>query len=268
MNYLSNVHAHSTFSDGKNTPEEMVLRALELGYVSFGLSDHSDTPCDHSYCMKRENYAAYQKTLRDLRDRCADRIEVLCGLEKDRESDLDPEEWDYLIGSVHYLAVKSGERIPVDESARSQSDSIRFFFGGDRMEFVRRYFDAVTDHAVRGGFQILGHFDLITKFGVFDDLGDAYRKIALDALDACLDAVPYIEVNVGGVTRGFRTDPYPAPFLLERIRERGGKVVLTGDTHRASMLDVGFNEALSLLRSLGFTEVFRLRDKGFESVPV
>lgn len=268
MNVLSGVHNHTDFSDGKHTPAEMLSRALALGFVSFGFSDHSHTPCDLSYCMKKERYAAYRDTVRDLKERFADRIEVLCGLEKDRESEEDGEGFDYLIGSVHYIAVPGGRIVPVDESEKDQRDTVRFFCGGDKLEFARRYYDAVVSHAGSGAFQIQGHFDLITKYGLFDDGGDAYTALALDALDAVLDAVPYIEVNVGGMTRLGRKDPYPAPFLLRRVLEKGGKVILAADAHRADWIDAGFETALSLLKKIGFEEVYRLRAAGFEKLPL
>ena len=49
---LANFHTHSTFCDGKNTPEEIVLAALEKGFVSIGFSSHGYTPYDLRYCMK------------------------------------------------------------------------------------------------------------------------------------------------------------------------------------------------------------------------
>ena len=44
-------HVHTVFSDGKDTPEDMVLSAIERGMTAIGFSDHSTTPCDQSYCM-------------------------------------------------------------------------------------------------------------------------------------------------------------------------------------------------------------------------
>ena len=35
---LANFHTHSTFSDGKNTPEELINYAIEKGFCSLGFS--------------------------------------------------------------------------------------------------------------------------------------------------------------------------------------------------------------------------------------
>ena len=47
-------HVHTTFSDGRNSMEEMVLSAVSMGMQKIGFSDHSHTSFDLSYCMKKE----------------------------------------------------------------------------------------------------------------------------------------------------------------------------------------------------------------------
>jgi len=38
---LQNLHTHTTFCDGLDTPEELVKTALEKGFDSIGFSEHS-----------------------------------------------------------------------------------------------------------------------------------------------------------------------------------------------------------------------------------
>ena len=65
----SNIHTHTTFSDGKNTPEEMIERAKELGFVSLGFSDHSETVFDPHYCMASEKYSLYRSKISELKEK-------------------------------------------------------------------------------------------------------------------------------------------------------------------------------------------------------
>ena len=44
MKYLQNLHTHTTYCDGKNTAEEMVQKAIELGFKSLGFSGHAPMP--------------------------------------------------------------------------------------------------------------------------------------------------------------------------------------------------------------------------------
>ena len=48
----TNFHTHTTFCDGKNTAEEVVLSAIEKGFSAIGFSGHGYTPFDLRYCMQ------------------------------------------------------------------------------------------------------------------------------------------------------------------------------------------------------------------------
>lgn len=61
-----NLHSHTTYCDGKNTPEEMVLAAMDRGFDVFGFSGHSYTAFDESYCMSRSTTDAYEQEVRRL----------------------------------------------------------------------------------------------------------------------------------------------------------------------------------------------------------
>ena len=81
---MKDLHMHTVFSDGKNTPEEMVEEAIRLGLDTVGISDHSHLdPCG----MTLEAGAEYRAELARLKKKYAGRIRVLCGLERDFISD-------------------------------------------------------------------------------------------------------------------------------------------------------------------------------------
>ena len=71
-----------------------------------------------------------------------------------------------------------------------------------------------------------------------------------------------LEINTGGVARGYRTDFYPAPFLLERWRELGGKVILTADAHSTENLLFGFEQAAEYAKTAGFSQAVVLNAAG------
>ena len=47
-----NLHCHTRFDDGKDTPETMVLAALDAGLTSIGISLHCPIPGEDSWCCK------------------------------------------------------------------------------------------------------------------------------------------------------------------------------------------------------------------------
>ena len=78
--FLSCVHTHTNFCDGKDAPEVLVKRALELGFVSLGFSSHGPTSWDE-FAMKADAVPRYQAELKCLRQIYGDRIEILLGVE-------------------------------------------------------------------------------------------------------------------------------------------------------------------------------------------
>ena len=80
------LHVHTTFCDGKNSPEEMVCAALEQGLWRIGFSAHSHTFFDESYCLKKERYGEYRAEIARLKEAYGDKISILCGVEQDRYS--------------------------------------------------------------------------------------------------------------------------------------------------------------------------------------
>ncbi len=261
----SNIHTHTTFSDGKNTPEEMILGAIDLGFSSIGISDHSEVWFQSQYCLLESEYEEYQILLSELKKKYEDKIDVLCGIELDNDSKKDLSGFDYTIASVHYIFV-GDEWFPVDQKKEYLFDFISKHGRGDHYELARRYFDLVATMSQKGGFDVLGHFDLINKFSLFDDEDEIYQKIALEALDEVIKTAPRIEVNTGAISRGYKTLPYPASPFLSRIAQKGGKLVLNGDSHRVETLDTYFPESIELLKKTGFSSIECLGKNGWKEI--
>ena len=143
MNYhtLSNVHSHTTFSDGKNTAEEMVQAALGLGFHTLGFSEHGPADYDDA-AMPAERMGDYRAEVLRLREKYAERIHILLGLEHDWLSPATPDDLDYTIESVHYVQ-KDGQLWSVDWTREKLETAIRELYGGDPYALCRDYFRTV-----------------------------------------------------------------------------------------------------------------------------
>ncbi len=243
-------HTHTNFSDGKNTPEEMVLSAISMGLTDYGISDHAYTSFDLGYCIPRERIGEYKQTVLSLRDKYADRIRIWLGIEQDIYTELPAEGYDYVIGSVHYLKVGE-EFFPVDGEPWKLEDVCKRHFGGDFYALADAYYDAVAGTVRRTGADIIGHFDLVTKFnekyGYFDPADDHYRQAWKKAADALLPEGKPFEINTGAISRGWRTMPYPSAEICEYLRDQGAKFIFSSDSHAADTIAYRFD----LLESLG-----------------
>lgn len=239
------LHTHTIFSDGKNTPEKMILSAISCGMKKIGISDHSYTAFDQSYCIKKEKLAEYRETLSDLKKKYSDRIEVLVGIEQDYYSEEPTDGYDYVIGSVHYFRL-GGEYIAVDESPDVLTAAAKRYFDGDIMGLVEDYYATVSDVVGRTNADIIGHFDLIKKFNrggvLFDEASPRYRAAVTAALDRLIPRGALFEINTGAIWRGLRDDPYPSPEWIKYIAERGGRFILSSDSHSARTLCCEFEK--------------------------
>ena len=275
MKICSNAHTHTTFCDGKSTPEEQVLSAISKGFVSLGITGHAFTAFDLSYCMKLEEYPAYLGELERLKKLYGDRLDLVIGMEQDLYRVISPVDFQlppsaskeelpirYRIASVHYIRDEQNDRYyEVDLSADELEACKNEMFGGDGLKMAERFYQESVRNAFEGQGDILGHFDLIRKLNngrFFDEESPEYQKIALDALEEAAEAGVPFEVNTSGFRYGAQNAPYPAIFLLRRLAQRKIPIILSSDCHLASQLDFQFERTEELLRELGFDSVLEL----------
>lgn len=267
----SNLHTHTRFCDGAHTPEEIVLEAIGKGMNVIGFSGHAYTPVDISYCMTPQDTACYRAEIERLKVQYSDRIKILLGLEQDLYSAPPDERYDYLIGSVHYVLL-DGEYCAVDHSAAYLTEAVARHCGGDVYRFAREYYRSVAQIVDKTGCDIVGHFDLVTKFNeggaMLDEKDPRYLGPALEALDALLEKDVVFEVNTGAMSRGYRRLPYPSCILLRRIAEKRGMVTLSSDAHRKEHLLYAFKDALMLLKASGFGSVAVMTPDGWKDLPL
>lgn len=264
-----NLHTHTTWCDGIDTPEEMIGHALSKGFDSLGFSGHSPNPWSTYTHVTEETTRAYREEILRLKQRYSDKIKLYLGLEVEICGSADLQGYDYLIGAVHYLPFGQ-EWVAFDRSAASVRELIDTRFGGDGMAFARKYFETASTMPQYGNFDIIGHFDIHTKhietLAMFDMEDKRYLAYATDAMDALRGKIPLFEVNTGAMARGYRTAPYPTATLLREFRKRGFGAVISSDCHDGRCLDFGFDAAEALLRECGFRERYVLTDAGFVAV--
>ena len=250
---FSTLHSHTDFSDGKNTAEEMILAAIDLGCGEIGISDHSYLRGE-DWVVDEKNYARYFSTLAALRDKYADKIKVYVGIEQDYLSDACTLDTDYIIGSVHAFE-NDGKYRSIDLSPQLTREIIEKDFGADPYLLAERYFESVSDVYNRTKCDIVGHFDLVTKFTevdkTFDTRHPRYIAARDRALSALLESPVVFEINTGAMSRGYRTSPYPDLEVIKEIFARGGKFILTSDSHSITTVNYALSEVAAYLDSCG-----------------
>lgn len=260
------VHTHATLCDGKDTLEAMAAAACAAGVKYYGVSCHSHTPIDLDVgFVLPADMTEYRRAVLALREQCAGKMAVLLGLEWDSQSDILPEGFDYWIGSAHYQKAPNGKCYAADwgdEPFRACRDEA---FGGDALAVAEGYFREVKKVAAMKP-TILGHIDLITKLNAanrfFDEESPRYKAAALEALHTVDPAATLLEINTGGMARGYRDAPYPALFLLKEWRAMGGRIILTADAHTAGGILYGYGDAAELAKAAGYAQSVVLTPDG------
>lgn len=242
----------------------MAESALDYGMDSLGFSGHGYTPYDLRYCMK--DTEGYMAEIKALKKEMGDKIRIYLGIEEDAFSLCDRQNFDYIIGSCHYL-LKDGSYYPIDSNFECFKKCLELF-SYDEVALSESYYSNFCSYILSRRPDIIGHFDLVTKFDDMDggrfltssrylELADRYTRTALEA--ECI-----FEVNTGAISRGYRTTPYPHERLLHIIKKEGGRVTLSSDSHAPDTLLCGYKEAIALLKDVGIDSIWNLTDDGFK----
>jgi histidinol-phosphatase (PHP family) len=169
---------------------------------------------------------------------------------------LEARDFDYVIGSVHFM--RDGA---VDMDDYSVWDS-----GRSADEIWRRYFQTIGEAAASGLFDVLAHPDLVKVWGGERPLpeGDlrGYYELAMEGI---AESGVAVEVSTAGLRKRV-AELYPAPAFLSMALEAGAPVALSSDAHRPEDVGADYERALELLDELGVHElsVFERRERHME----
>jgi histidinol-phosphatase (PHP family) len=266
-------HTHTPLCrHAQGEPEAYVAAALLAGVTEYGVSDHAPMqpePYD-DWRMLDGEMTDYWRWIERARTQAAGALEVRAGLECDWLPGCEPwieqlaarHSWDYLIGSVHYL---------LDETMTGWDFDNPKWLGRwptlDLESLWTNYWLAYAAMAESGLFDILGHPDLVKKFGYFP-AGDLARFYA-PVIDAVAAAGCVIELNTAGWHKPC-VECYPAPGFLELACSAGIPLVISSDAHEPGHVGRDFAKAIALARSAGYKEtvLFKQRQRRTEALPL
>ena len=265
LSSLADYHLHTPLCHhATGWPTEFAAHAVELGLDEIGFSDHNPMPAHFDdWRMAREDLPRYLEEVEKARAAFPE-LRIRVGLECDfldgREAWIEElrgmADWDYLIGSVHYLP----EGWEVDHPK---------YIGrhvGDVEQIWTSYW-AAYERCIRGGlFDFVAHPDLPKKFGFRPD-GDL-RRYYEPAIAALAETDTPFEIN----TAGWRKDcaeQYPARQFLELAHAAQLPLLISSDAHAVAELAAGFPDAVVLAKSVGFTHTVRFhqREKSLVALP-
>ena len=266
-----NLHTHSIWDDGANTLGEMSLAANAAGLDSLGFSIHTPMPFPSCWTIEEARIPDYTRAVRNLRDALSGIIAIYHGAEWDLLSPISLDGFDYVIGSIHHIHAR-GQSSCVDNMPEMTKQYLQALFDGDADAAAEAYFAQYETLAKVERVDIVGHFDLLTKFDETDHFYDPdsprFHAAALRAMDALVAADKIFEINTGAISRGYRTTPYPSRALLKELRKRNGRITVSADAHVVNDVAFGFAEAEALAIDCGFREVWQFDECDFIPIPI
>ena len=258
---LSSPHTHTLYVDGRNTPEETVLAALDAGFVSIGFSEHALQDFDTAYALDHERERQYIHDICALKQKYRNQIAIYLGIERDALSIADRRLFEYTIGSVHYVK-KNDLRVAVDGDPEILRDFIKENLHGNAMDLAAMYYQSLADYILAFKPDIIGHFDLVSKhnrrLGLWGENSRDYLHLAFCAMEQCIRGCDLMEVNTGAMARSGALSPYPSLDLLRYWRSLGGRVILSSDCHQKQQICFGYEKGLALIREAGYKQLWYL----------
>ena len=250
----ADLHTHTPLCHhAEGTPAEYITAAKAAGLSEYGISDHAPhlpEPFD-DWRMAMADLPAYLDWIAEAR-RCADdALIVRSGLECDWLTGCEAHietlrafhNWDYLIGSVHYLPGKNGSRWDFDNPAHlSQWKNLT---ETELAELWARYWETYAEMVQADLFEIHGHPDLIKKFA-FSPPGDL-RRYYEATITALAQTGKAFEINTAGWHKPC-AEQYPAQGFLTMAAEAQIPVFINSDAHSPGEVARDFDKAEALAK--------------------
>ncbi len=237
-------------------------------------------PSTMTFVCCRENLDAYvaaiqeQKARSDIEVYLGLEIDFIAGLTTPNDAKWDVYPLDYKIGSVHTLQAPN-EQYPM-LSVDGPREEFKVLLGevheGSARSMIEAYYQRIRELCEAGGFDILGHYDLVKKHNkaldFFSEQEDWYQNVAIATLDAVAKAGVILEVNYGGMLRGATDDVYPSPWLLKHAKSKNIPVQINADAHAPHHLGVYHEKCREVLLEAGYQQQRILLDGKWQDVSI
>ncbi|HKV45435.1 MAG TPA: histidinol-phosphatase HisJ family protein [bacterium] len=257
--------------------ERFVAAARERGLSEIGFSEHPHRfrECRAIYPAplpwvdghNTERLDSYLRLIEQARAaglpvRVALEWDYIPGFEAALERAIRAYPWDYTIGSVHWLPPRErGD----DWWGFDHPDRIGEWERRDVLDAYRQYFRIIAQAAETGGFDIIGHADVIKVFGYRPkaDVSELYEATALAFARAGVCA----EINTAGWRKPVG-EVYPAPPFLRACRRAGVPTLINSDAHLPEDVGRDFDRAAAVAREAGYSEVATFANRVRTMVPL
>lgn len=262
MLLVTDYHMHTPLcGHATGDPGEYAAQAIKIGLEEIGFSDHAPLVSHEApgITMNIKQLPDYYRMIEEvqskfkneLRIKMAIEADFIPGFEDQTKSILAGYAYDYVIGSVHYIKDWGFD----NPEQRQQWDE------KDVNAVYRDYYALLRLSAQSGMFDIMGHVDLVKKFGQLptENLSDEVEKTA-KIFKECGVAV---EINTSGLRKPVK-EMYPSLSNLKIYCQAGVPLTFGSDAHNPQDVGCDFEKAVDLARAAGYSEYVLFNQRTIE----
>ena len=243
-------------------PSEYVEQAMRAGLSEIGFSDHAPLVSheDARYTMNRGQLPLYhemiervQKKYKHFTVKLGLEADYIQGFEKETKGILDAYPYDFVIGSVHFI----------DNWAFDSPDEKVKWKDKDIDTVYRDYYKLLRLSAQSGLFDIMGHVDLVKKFGhrAASDMTHEVRETA----GVFKKTGVALEINTSGLRKPVG-EIYPSLSVLKIYQKAGVPITFSSDSHDPKDVGRDYDKAAALAKEAGYAEYLVFRKRTVERV--
>ncbi len=261
----SNYHTHTKFCDGSDEPEIYINEAIKLGFDSLGFSGHAPLPNENTFAIKENDLENYCKNIEALKNKYKNKINIFLALEADYIPEVTVDfhnfykkcNLDYIIGSVHLvLNPENKKRWFIDgPKAEIYEKGLEIVFNNDIRKAVTAYFHQINKMIETQKPDVIGHLDKIkmhNKKPYFSEEEKWYKNLVSETLKLVKEKNYILEVNTRGIYKKRCDSLFPGIKILKQIHSLKIPIIISSDAHKPSELALGYNQAVRILKNIGF----------------
>ena len=259
-------HTHTFFSDDSKAPmTEMLDQAVSIGLKELAITDHFDPNYPDPNYPFLIDFPAYHKALEAAEKKYGRLINLRKGLEigiQSEDSLIQCQDaaraypYDFIIGSFH---TAYGE------------DLYGTFFNSRTPEvatedYYQYMYDCLTEY---DDFDVLGHINVIDRYGPYVPNYEPYDKIIEKILDLLIVRGKGIEFNTSSFRYNMGGRTTPSLEILKAYVRTGGEIITAGsDAHRPGDLGYMLDYAFSQIKEVGLRHITLFKDRKPTFVPI
>ncbi|UII54680.1 histidinol-phosphatase [Cytobacillus spongiae] len=244
--------------------------ANHRGIEHFGISEHAyhfyqtadilRNPWvdERRYYDMKDYVALFHQAWREGMDvKMSIEMDYTPGKHKEMEKFIHGYEFDYVIGSIHWIG----------DFGIDLAEYIEEWDKRDLHETYTKYFDQVVTLAESNLFDIIGHIDLVKIFKYIPKEEEFLLAQYDRATTALANSKTCVEVSTAGLRKVVK-ELYPDKRLLQMCYQKGIPIVLSSDAHLPKDVGADYHQAIKLAKEVGYQTIMTFSKGERKEVPL